>query len=81
MFMLNFTYFLLNRYLKKINFELQVGFNFKTFFQSYASFKANDETYSSDKLTPLLLAIIVDWLTSRHTKKGFDTGFICPNLF
>ena len=51
MFMLNFTYFLLDTFLKKIYFELQVGFHLKTFFQSYAVYKVNNETYSLDKLT------------------------------
>ena len=30
----------------------------------------NDETYSLDKLATV--AITVEWLTSRHNKKGFD---------
>ena len=50
MFMLNFTYFLLNTFLKKTYFELQVGIHLNTLFQSYAAYKANDETYSLDKL-------------------------------
>ena len=69
MFMLILTYFLLNTFLKKIYFELQVGFNLNTFFQSYPVYKANDETYSLDKLATL--PITVEWLTSRHNKKGF----------
>ena len=65
MFMLNFTYFLLNTFLKKkIYFELKVGFNLKTFFQSYAVYKANDETYSLDKLATL--AITVEWRRETH---------------
>ena len=50
MFMLNFTYFMLNTFLKKKYFELQVGFNLLIHFLHYAVYKVNDETYSLDKL-------------------------------
>ena len=44
--MLNLTYLLLNTFLKKIHFELQVGFYSNTVFESYTDYILNDETYT-----------------------------------
>ena len=50
MFMLNFTHFSLNTFWKKTYFELHLRVYTTTGFESYAVYKAKDETYSLDKL-------------------------------
>ena len=70
MFMLNFTYLLLNTFLKKkIYFELQVGFYSNTLFQSYAVYKLNDETYSLDMLATSQYQRVASY---QRPIRGFD---------
>ena len=48
MFKLNLTYFLLNKFLKKGHFKVQLSFYSTTVFYSYSEYIVKDETYSLD---------------------------------
>ena len=50
LFTLNLKYFLLNTFLKKCHFELQIAFYSNTGFYSYSDYIVNGETYSLDML-------------------------------
>ena len=50
MIILNFKYFLLNKFIGNCYFELGMGFNTNTVLQSYTDYIENDETNLLDKL-------------------------------
>ena len=56
MFILNLTYFLLNKF---FHFELGMGFYTNTVLQSYTDYIGNDETNLLDKLATR------EWLTTK----------------